>query len=172
MELLKTIKEEEAYPGSKPSEPEKWVARRAARAVVFDTENKVALLHVSNHNFYKLPGGGIEESETIEEALTRECLEEIGCKVTKGGELGRVLEYRNKIGIEQESYCFLAQLDGEKGQPDLEADEMEDGFKTIWVDIDEAIELVENSKPDTYDGPFIKIRDLTFLKKAKSLSAK
>ena len=49
--------------------------------------------------------------------------------------------------------------------------EAEDGFKTIWVDIDEAIKLTENSKPDTYDGPFIKIRDFTFLEKAKKYRA-
>lgn len=168
MELLKTIKEEEAYPGTDPVKPEKWRFRRAARAVVFDDENRIALLHVSKHNYYKLPGGGIENSEAIEEALQRECLEEIGCRVIIKQEVGSIVEYRNKIGVEQESYCYLAKLDGEKGKAKLEQDEAEAGFETVWVGIDEAIELVENSKPkDTYDGSFIKIRDYILLNKAK-----
>jgi len=34
--------------------------RKAARAAVFDHEGNLALLHVSKHHYYKLPGGGIE----------------------------------------------------------------------------------------------------------------
>ena len=173
MELLKTIKEEEAYPGTNPAKSEKWKFRRAARAVVFDEGNKVALLNVSRHNYYKLPGGGIENSEAVEEALQRECLEEIGCRVIIKQELGSIVEYRNKIGVEQESYCYIAKLDGEKGEAKLEQDEADAGFKTVWVDINRAIELVEGSKPkDTYDGPFIKIRDSIFLNKAKKIIGK
>ncbi|MFZ2522841.1 MAG: hypothetical protein WAW92_00465 [Minisyncoccia bacterium] len=33
--------------------------RLAARGVVFDQNNNVAILPVSNHDYYKLPGGGI-----------------------------------------------------------------------------------------------------------------
>lgn len=139
------------------------------RAVVFDKENKVGLIFVSKHNYYKLPGGGVEEHEKLEDALKRECLEEIGCNVKVGVELGRVLEHRDKINIEQESYCYLAKLDGKKGKPSLVGYEITDGFETVWVDINKALELIKNSKPDTYDGPFIVIRDVIFLNKAKEL---
>lgn len=171
MELLKIIKEEDVYRGIKPMQPTKWTNRKAARAVVFDKDNNVGILHASKNNYYKLPGGGIEGSETIEEALERECLEEIGCKVIKKGEVGRIIEYRNKIGVKQESYCYIAEVDGEKGNANLEQDEIDEGFRTLWVDIYKAIELVKNSKPslDVYNGPFMVARDLIFLNKTKEI---
>lgn len=44
--------------------------------------------------FYILPGGGQEHGETIEEALTRECIEEISVKV----KIKRLLFIRDYIG--------------------------------------------------------------------------
>jgi len=168
MELLRTINEKEVYPDTK-SEGGKNKYRKAVRAVVFDNENKVALLHVTKLNYYKLPGGGVEGAESDEESLKRECLEEIGCRVEIVSEIGRVLEHRDKIETDQESFCYLAKLSGKKGKPNLVDYEITDGFETVWVSLDEAVELAENSEPTSYDGPFIKIRDLFFLNKAKEM---
>ena len=74
----RTITEEEVYPELKTIKGAENKFRKAVRAVVFDDENKVALINVLNRSYYKLPGGGIEESESMEDALKRECLEEIG----------------------------------------------------------------------------------------------
>ena len=40
-------------------EAKEYPLREAARAVIFDTDDKVGLLYVSKHNYYKLPGGGL-----------------------------------------------------------------------------------------------------------------
>lgn len=40
-----------------------FAVREAVRAVVFDYEGNIALLHVAKKNYYKLPGGGIEGAE-------------------------------------------------------------------------------------------------------------
>jgi 8-oxo-dGTP pyrophosphatase MutT (NUDIX family) len=169
MELLRTIKEQEVYPDYKPEVGKENKYRKAVRAVVMDDNNKVALINVSKLNYYKLPGGGIEGEESMEQALKRECLEEVGCDVNIGAEIGSVLEHRDKINTDQESFCFLTKAVGKKGQPALVGYEITDGFEPVWADIDEAILLVENSKPTSYDGPFIKIRDFVFLKKAKEI---
>ena len=168
MDLLKTIEEQDIYPEYNFS-GDKNKYRPAVRAVALDKENKVAIINVSNLNYYKLPGGGIEDGELAEEALKRECLEEIGCNVEVGLEIGRIMEHRNKIETDQESFCYLAKIVGDKGQPSLVGYEITDGFEPVWVDIDEAIKLIENGKPTSYDGPFIIIRDALFLKKAKEL---
>jgi 8-oxo-dGTP pyrophosphatase MutT (NUDIX family) len=167
MDLLRTITEKEVHPEYIVVSEGKNKYRKAVRGVVFDNENKVGLIKVSKHNYYKLPGGGAEGSESDEDILKRECIEELGCDVNIGLELGRVVEHRDKINTDQESFCYLAKLNGKKGKPSLVGYEINDGFEPVWVDIGEAIKLVENSQPDTYDGPFIKIRDLVFLKQAK-----
>jgi 8-oxo-dGTP pyrophosphatase MutT (NUDIX family) len=170
MKLLKTIKEEDLFPVSKFGiKIENYKQRFAARAIVFDQEKNVALLNVSKHNYYKLPGGGIEEGEEIEGALHRECLEEIGCDIVVKNEVGEILEYRDKYSLKQVSYCFIAEIEGAKNEPSFEQVEIDDGFKIVWVSLEKAIKLLKQSKPTVYNGNFIVARDLTFIEAVKSL---
>ncbi len=148
-------------------EADGYKIREAARAIVFDSNKLVALLHATKTFYYKLPGGGIEKGETKEEALKRECLEEIGCNVKITGELGLTVEYRKEFNLKQISYCYIAELVGEKGVPHLEKDEAEEGFETVWVSLDEAIKKVKESKPIVLDGPYMVTRDLALLQSAK-----
>ncbi len=121
--------------------------RRAARAIVFDADKKVALLHVSKKHFHKLPGGGVEAGESVEEALRREVSEEIGCEIQNIRELGIVEEFRGKFSLHQLSHCFIADISGEKGIARLEPDEIEDGFGTVWMDPSQAIATLESEAP-------------------------
>ncbi|MBI2409691.1 NUDIX domain-containing protein [Candidatus Kaiserbacteria bacterium] len=163
MNVLKTIRDTDV--GSTAPAPEKYVERRAARAVVLDPEGKVALLHATNKSYHKLPGGGIEEGEDIETALGRELLEEIGCSVKNVRELGAIEEYRNEYEMHQISYCYIADLAGEKGEPNLMEDELADGFQPEWLRLSDAIQALENeSHIEHYEGKFIRLRDATFLK--------
>lgn len=150
-------------------EVEKYATRKAARAIVFDENELVALLHVTNNKFYKLPGGGIEISETREEALKRECLEEIGCNIEIVKEVGSIVEYRKKFKVKQTSYCYIAKLVGEKGVPNLEQDEIEDGFKTAWMPLKEAIIKIKESHPTVYEGPYMVARDFVLLQETNRI---
>lgn len=165
MNLLATIDPKSVGPGL----PEGWHERKAARAVVFDTEKNVALLFVSKHGYYKLPGGGVETGEELIEALKRECHEEIGCEIEVEGEVGMTVEYRSKFQLRQESYCYLARVIGEKGEPHFEGDEIEDGFQVMWVPFDEAIRLIEVSNTEEYESGFIVPRELVLLREAKRI---
>ena len=164
MKLVKTIQ----FKDLRPEDIEKFKVRRAARAVVFDSNKNIGILYVGKNNYHKLPGGGLEGDESIEEALRRECLEEIGCNIEPFGELGEVIEYRDKWSLEQHSYCYLANLVGEKGKPDFTQKEIDNGFEIKWVSLEEAIKLLESDKPEGYEGGFIQIRDSSFLKEAKN----
>ena len=142
--------------------------RQAARAIVFDLDQNVALLHVTKNKYHKLPGGGLEEGEDIETALRREVMEEIGCQIKNIRDLGEIEEFRNKFDLHQVSYCFLADLDGEKGLPHFEQDEIDDGFRPVWLDLDMAIKLLgDEAGVEEYEGKFIQKRDLVFLLEAK-----
>lgn len=167
MKLIKTIRDADLGMDFPP--PPAYEERKAARAVVFDPDGNVTLLHATQKHYHKLPGGGVEKGESIEAALRREVLEEIGCSIEDLRELGMIEEYRNKLGLHQLSYCFTANVTGEKGEQNLEAGEMADGHEPEWLSIERAIQTLEReSGVEDYEGKFIQMRDLAFLKAAAS----
>lgn len=149
-------------------EAENYPVREAARAIVFDDEKNIALIHVSDRGYYKLPGGGIEGDENHLLALQRECEEEIGCGIEMLGEIGTIIEYRKLFGIKQISYCYLAKVQGQKGEPRFTEEEVANGFERIWVQYSEALKLITGkSTTDTEGRDYIVPRDIAFLEAAK-----
>ena len=145
--------------------------REAARAVVLDEDGMIALLYVSKENYYKLPGGGIEGTEDKLSALQRESVEEIGCEVEVGREVGSVLEYRKFSKIRQISYCYRARVIGEKGTPSFTEKEKGKGFEIVWV-LPEKIKslLIANQATSDEGCLYIVPRDLALLEAALTLS--
>jgi 8-oxo-dGTP pyrophosphatase MutT (NUDIX family) len=142
--------------------------REAARAVVTDAEGKIALLHVSNENYYKLPGGGLEGTEDRLVALKRECQEEIGCDVEVTEEIGSIVEYRKIFNLKQTSYCYLAKIEGQKREPNFTDSEIEKGFKIVWLTYEEAKRSLTECSPTTFEGSaYIIPRDTAILEEAQ-----
>ena len=75
--------------------------RLGARGIVIRDDGKIAIFNKTNKNEYKLPGGGIENDETPEEAFKREVLEETGCIVEIIEELGITEEYKCQSNFKQ-----------------------------------------------------------------------
>ncbi len=174
MNLLLTIKEQDIDPQAPVVDTSNFKEREAARAVMLDSNGQVYLLNVSKHGYHKLPGGGIDEDEEIKQALERELMEEVGCKAEIVAELGTVVEFRDYDdgGLKQTSYCYLAKQVGEQIDSALEEGELDEGmFEVKAKNIDEAITLLSNDKPDNLEGKFIQRRDITFLKAAKEVYA-
>jgi 8-oxo-dGTP pyrophosphatase MutT (NUDIX family) len=165
MKLLKTIKDEDF--GLINKDVSDYKKRTAVRAIVFDSENKVALLNVSQYGYHKLPGGGVEDGEQLAEALNREVMEEIGCNIKVSGELGRIVEFRDEFELEQESLCYLAKVIGKKGNSNFTEEEANQGFAPFWTCLENAIDILRADSPKNYEGKFIKVRDLCFLEEAK-----
>lgn len=163
-DISKIIKDEDL--GFPHKEGIDYKKRKAVRAVVFDNENKIALLNVAKHNYHKLPGGGVEDRESLPEALNRETLEEIGCKVKIISEVGKIIEFRDEFEEEQESLCYLAKVVGEKGESNFTAKEASQGFNVLWVEVNEAVKILNEDMPNNYEGKFIKTRDTFLLNKA------
>ena len=167
MKLLATLHDQDFDPTAPQVDPTVFSHREAARAVVFDGE-KVALLKVGKHGYYKLPGGGIEPGEDRLAALKREVLEEVGREVEIGEELGEIVEYKNEGGEKQTSYCYLARVSGAQKAVAFTEKEIANDFSVVWVaSLTEAIALVERAAPENYIGKFIRKRDLTFLRAAE-----
>lgn len=160
MRVLKVIHDQK--PAVRPDTNE----RTAARGVLFDECNLIPLLYVSKYNYHKLPGGGLETNENPEQALRREALEEIGCQINLQKPLGQIIEYRGLWDMKQISEAYLGTITA-KGSPQLTPKENDEGFVTVWLTLEQALETLSNDQPQNYEGLFIQQRDLIFLKEAQ-----
>ena len=149
-------------------EGKEYSVREAARAIVIDNNNNIALLHVSKENYYKLPGGGVEKTENPQIALQRECLEEIGANVEVIREICSITEYIMISSLKQISLCYLAKIIGEKKTPNYTDEESQKGFEPVWLSYNETIQALEQSKSESFEAKsYITPRDITFLKAAE-----
>ncbi len=148
-----------------------FTERTAARAVLIDKDYRVALINATSRGYYKLPGGGIDEGETISEALEREVVEEAGWKIEPLCPLGYVHETRHKYTQFNISYAFLARATEFVGN-NLMDDEKEDGFELEWFDnIDATIAAVEgvDTTDKVYQAKFFTEREAAILRAARKV---
>ncbi len=167
MELLKEITEKDIGLNNSERFALPYVLRKAARAILFNNKNEIALLYVEKNKYHKLPGGGMEEGEDLHTVLAREALEEVGTRIKINDEVGIVIEYQNESALLQISYCYIAETVGDLKVPKFTDEEKNNGFRLLWAPFDIAVKLLLEDRPDDYTGKFIRERDLTFLQRAK-----
>ncbi len=139
-----------------------------ARTVILTEDNKIVLIKVEKGNYFTLVGGGIEEGETIEEGMIRECKEESGYDVSIVTSLGYIELWRKK-------YCrfifgYLVRSFGKAKPLSLTDEEIELGHSVYLCSIDEAISHLQNDidKKIYLKDNLASIRSLKFLKEAQT----
>lgn len=146
--------------------------RKAARAVITNSQGQIAVMHFTTTGAYKLPGGGIDEGEAVEDALLREVREETGWKVSDVRELGVLEEDRYYCGMHQTSYCFVANATEFVGT-ELTEREIAEGMELRWLDsIDKAIAAIEtnselDSNTDKIGHDMMTLREVAILRAAQ-----
>lgn len=171
------FREKDVFPDKNtPESGIKYEDRPTGKAIVFDNEEKIALVGNKVNSFYLLPGGGINPGESVEDGIVRECLEEIGCQVKLDQSLGTVEDYRTRDKKHCINYCYTARLVGKKGELTLTEEERKNGLHVIWVHLDEAVSFLEKETEQLkrgevafYNTGFNILRDSFFLKKLKSV---
>lgn len=137
--------------------------RKSARVILINNAGEIAIQHLQNYRFYKLPGGGLDQGETIEEALVREVREEVGCDCKIIRPVGSTIEYRAKYKLLHISYCFVATVTSPIINQNFEEDEIAAGQTNIWVAPQEVLDLVRNGERTNYESHFNIPRELAFL---------
>lgn len=104
--------------------------RKGAYAIIErEADNKIAIASDETDVYFFL-GGGMENGETIEEALKREILEETGYTIKNMKYFDKIesLCYSNKYGnIDMDATIFIAQFDKKITKP------IEKDHKILWV---------------------------------------
>jgi 8-oxo-dGTP pyrophosphatase MutT (NUDIX family) len=96
------------------------LTRQAARVILVDEQERVLLIHGRDPArpdlpaWWILPGGGLDDGESREQAARREVLEETGLRL---GDLGPVVLHRavtfefDGLVVDQDEVLFLARTD-------------------------------------------------------------
>lgn len=97
---------------------------------------KILVCQTNGRDYFYLPGGHIEFSETMKQALERELREEIGAKVTETDFIGSIENIFHQNGELQHEVSFIFHADIH--QNDIVSKEPHINF--YWMDYDEFID--------------------------------
>lgn len=124
--------------------------RKRATAIIIENGKILLIKRIkSGMEYFVVPGGGVEEGETLEHALVREVAEELSLKVEDFCEVGRV-ENVKMIHIDLQSYYFFhikkysgtLALGGEEKASMTEDNQ----YHFVWIPISE-LETTNNLYP-------------------------
>jgi len=128
--------------------------RNSAKALILDKSGGKILLNKNQNTlggiweefpdgeiYYDLPGGGQHQYETLEEAVKRECLEELGLTVEVGklAAIYEEIDMNERFRIDFEPYShkiffvFICRVSDETVKPATETDY--DMIGSEWIDI-------------------------------------
>jgi 8-oxo-dGTP pyrophosphatase MutT (NUDIX family) len=137
--------------------------RLAARAVVRNRAGLIGVTYIRKFDLYNLPGGGVEDGESPEDAVRREVREEAGCTCASVTPLGIVYENRGSQNFVQQSWYFAVEA-GEDNLPmELTEKERANGTEIQWHTLETAIRLISGQNVTMDSRKFVRARDLAAL---------
>lgn len=154
-------------------------SRLSVRVILKNKFGEICVVKSLKHGYIQLPGGGIEEGETIEEAARRETREEAGYEIEDMKPLGYTIEERYGLTGEDawRAYVYTAKAGKYVGTM-LTDEEKAEGFVPVWMTIDDATKVLEQmdeklaqtpQDQKSYNGTFANRRDLTLVKLMKAI---
>lgn len=126
------------------------VGRRPSVRGIIIKDGKIAMMHSLKYDYYKLPGGGIEEGEQLEDTLIREVREESGLVVKKDsikefGYVRRIEKGKIEDIFVQENFYYLCDVEETVISQELDDYEEEELFTLEYVSPKLAINVNENA---------------------------
>lgn len=156
------------------------VGKRPSVRGIIIKDGKIAMMHSLKYDYYKLPGGGIEGEETLEETLVREVREESGLIVKKDsikefGYVRRIEKGRIEDIFVQENFYYFCDVEDVLQIQELDDYEEEEMFTLEYVTPEYAIGVNENSdhgekvKAQTFQGMIERENRVLLLVRKESL---
>ena len=117
---------------------QKWSkTRHRCRGIVIKA-NSILLSYETKENTWMIPGGGVEENESLEECCIREVQEETGYITSLSPCVLKIVEYYEEWKFV--SYYYICNIVG-KTERKLTKREQMVGMEPRFISIDEAIEI-------------------------------
>lgn len=138
--------------------------RLTARAIVQGPHGLYAVTHTEGFDIWMLPGGGVENSESILTALHREVSEETGCRIASVTPLGYVEENRGHSDYTQMSFYFFVTTPDTELCPHPTELETSHGATVQWLTKEEMLERISAPTFERPQGKFLQARDVAALK--------
>lgn len=148
--------------------------REIVRAIVVDADGTYRFNRLVRDDVFcrgeviETAGGGVEEGESLTDALCRELREELGVEVEILAEIGTVSDYYNLIHRHNINHYYLCRAVS-FGEPHMTEDEVHTfHLSTLKLSYDEAVAEYERCAV-TALGRLIAARELPVLRRAKEM---
>ena len=132
--------------------------RDSARSIII-RDGKIAMVHSLKYDYYKFPGGGIENGENPVDAMIRETREEAGLEVIPDTvrEYGMVHRIQKSDSDDtecfvQDNYYYLCEVRETPVSQDLDEYEAKESYRLEYVDPETAIRKNRSVKDSPYNG--------------------
>jgi 8-oxo-dGTP diphosphatase len=177
-EVLMVLRDTDLFPNTPEVTDVVWKDRPTGKVVLFNERDEIALIGNKVNNFFMLPGGGVEDNESVLEGVKRECQEETGCEIEIIQELGITEDFRSRDSRHCISFGYVAKVIS-CGTSNLTKSEIDVGAYVKWLPLLEAQELfvsqeekVKQGEVKFYNTCFNIIRDSLFIRRAQELTEK
>lgn len=174
MDYIISLTDKNIFPNKEISPVSEWNLRRTVKIIIQKKEGKIAMVTNPIHNFFLLPGGGIDGEETILIAADRESREEALCSITNPVIFGATEEFRARNQKHYETIGVFAN-EGKVDMADTRTDdEKKNNLTVAWFSPEEAERkladqetLLKAGKVEFYNTGFNIVRDYVLFKTAR-----
>ena len=124
------------------------LSRLAARALVVQ-DGKYLFIRSKKYGECKFPGGGVDDSESMTQAVARELAEEtgyllVGSPILYGKTIEYARDFEGKYAIfHHESLYYRCEIGEHHGVMHLDDYERDYGYEPLWLPLEEAISINE-----------------------------
>ena len=147
----------------KPKSDKPYQERTRVCCIVRNEQKHIALIELTKFHHHFLPWGKKEESETDEQAIRREISEETGYRIENIIPFAQITHHKARTQQHEICYVYTMKTAWRPWPVQLTQKEQDQWLQVKWVDIQHAIQLLQQDAPTSYNGHFYLASSLNVL---------